>query len=84
VLIFVSLAEHMAELLADEGVNNRVQPGSWELPMRALVAAMKRDQLAEGLIAAVTEVGAILAEHVPGRAMDINELPDAVIELPRH
>jgi putative membrane protein len=84
VLIFVSLAEHMAELLADEGVNRLVSTRNWQRPMDALISAMKSGDLAGGLIASVNEIGAILAAHVPARITDINELSDAVIELPGH
>jgi uncharacterized membrane protein len=37
----------------------------------------------DGLIGAVTGVGAVLAEHVPPDAANPNEIPDAVAELPR-
>jgi putative membrane protein len=84
VLIFVSLSERMAELLADEGINRLVEPGAWRQPMNELVDAMRRQALAEGLIAAVNKTGAILAAYVPARAVEVNELPDAVVELPRH
>lgn len=84
VLIFVSLNERMAELLADEGINRLVDPGAWGRPMNELVKAMRRDALTEGLIAAVTDAGSILADQVPARSVEVNELPDAVVELPRH
>jgi putative membrane protein len=83
VLIFVSFGEHMAELIADEGVAKHVDAGTWEAPMKALVEAMRKRAPKQGLIAAVEQCGAILAKHVPAGAENRNELPDAVAELPR-
>jgi putative membrane protein len=82
VLILLSRAERMAEFLADAGIAARVEPAAWEKPMAALSEAMRRGEMAAGLLAAVRETGAILAAHVPPEAGDANELPDAVVELP--
>lgn len=83
VLIFVSLADRMAELLADEGVNKLIAPGAWEAPMASLTQAMRKGELVQGLQAAIAQCGALLAQHAPGSRDDVNELPDAVAELPR-
>jgi putative membrane protein len=83
VLIFVSFAEHMAEIIADEGVASHVEPTTWEAPMQALVQAMRQRAPKQGLLAAVEQCGAILAQHVPAEGANPNELPDAVAELPR-
>jgi putative membrane protein len=83
VLIYVSFAEHMAELIADEGVASQVEPATWEAPMRALVQKMRERAPKQGLKAAIAQCGAILSQHVPTGAANPNELPDAVAELPR-
>ncbi|MBL8552610.1 MAG: hypothetical protein JNJ73_21665 [Hyphomonadaceae bacterium] len=83
VLIFVSLGEHMAELMADEGVRGRIPPEAWAGPMRALVENVRKEGLRGALAASIAQVGALLAEHVPAGAVNENELPDAVAELPR-
>lgn len=84
VLIFVSLGEHMAELVADEGIAAKVDPATWHQAMTALTGGLKRGEAAEGFSAAVGLCGAVLAEHFPADLSDNpNELPDAVVVLPR-
>lgn len=84
VLIFVSLAEHMAELMADEGVASKVDARAWDAAMAALLAGLKRGRPGEAFAEAVRLCADILAEHAPADPADNpNELPDAVVELPR-
>jgi putative membrane protein len=84
VLIYVSLAEHMAELIADEGIHAKVGPAAWEAAMAALVGGVKAGRPAEGFIAAIGQCGEVLAAHFPPTADDNpNELADAVVILPR-
>jgi len=83
VLIYVSWAEHMAELVADEGVSSLVDAKAWDAPMTALIAGLKRGEAGEGFAAAVSLCADILAANVPADPFDNpNELPDAVVELP--
>ncbi|MDP3382304.1 MAG: TPM domain-containing protein, partial [Phenylobacterium sp.] len=79
-----SLAEHAAELIADEGIAAVVDQKRWDDAIAALVAGAKAGRTADGLVAAVSQVGDILAEHFPADPTDNpNELPDAVILIPR-
>jgi putative membrane protein len=79
VLIFVSAAEHYAEVVADSGIAERVAEQVWRDTITELVEAIGRGRAADGLVAAVSRVGEILAEHAPARAGDANELPNKVI-----
>ena len=81
VLIYISLDEHRAELVADRAINEKVSPDAWGDAMATLVDALRQDSAGEGLAAAVAQVGAVLAAHFPREADDINELPDRLIEL---
>lgn len=82
VLIFVSAAEHMAEIVADQAIAEKVAPDAWEAPMRALTEGLKAGRAADGFIAAIGLCADILAAHVPAQADDNpNELPDAVVVL---
>jgi len=84
VLIFVSLGEHMAELIADEGIAQHVEPKVWDQAMAALTEGLKRGQPAAGFAAAVGLCADVLAERFPAREGDNpNELPDAVVVLPK-
>lgn len=83
VLIYVSVGEHMAELLADEGIAAKVDNVVWEGAMARLVAGIKLKRPAEGFEQAIDLCGEILSEHFPPRAGDNpNELPDSVVLLP--
>ena len=85
VLIFVSLAEHMAELVADEGIASQVEPHVWDRAMAALSEGLKRGQTGAGFAAAVGLCGDVLAERFPADPKpNPNQLPDAVVVLPRH
>jgi putative membrane protein len=81
VLIFVSLAERQAEIIADTGIAAKVGPEVWEKAMAALLSEVRAGRLAEGLIAAVRQSGAVLAEHFPPRPDDRNELGNDVVIL---
>lgn len=82
VLIFVSEWERMAELIADEGVASRVDPGIWDEAMSRLIQGVKSGRAVEGFEAAVEICGGVLAEHFPPREGDNpNELPDHVVVI---
>ena len=51
------------------------------LVFAALVLAVKDGRPGDGMAAAVTQIGSVLAEHFPRSDNDTNELPDRVIEL---
>jgi putative membrane protein len=75
VLIFVSLAEHYARIVADEGIAAKVQHADWQDAVDALTAHMRDGRITEGLIAAVERCGAVLATRAPPDGSP-NELPD--------
>ncbi len=81
VLIFVSLAERHAEIIADEGIATKVDAMIWKNAMDRLTSAIRGGRLADGLVAAVSETGAVLAQHFPPRPGDRNELPDDLVLL---
>jgi putative membrane protein len=81
VLIYVALAEHYAEIIADTGISDRVGPEAWQDIIENLTAAIRGGRIGDGLVAAVRQAGAILAEHAPPRFEDMDELPNKVILL---
>lgn len=81
VLVFVSLAEHYAEVLADSGIDARVGQHVWDGVVRDLTAQAASNRLAEGFVQAVAAVGAVLAEHFPVSPGDVNELDDHLVEI---
>lgn len=81
VLLYLSLAEHRAEIIADESIHSKVAPEVWGEAMAALIAAVKADRPGDGMAEAVARIGKVLAEHFPRSAGDTNELPDRLIEI---
>ncbi|MES2035244.1 MAG: TPM domain-containing protein [Pseudomonadota bacterium] len=82
VLLFASLAEHRAEVVADEGIYAVAPHAVWDEVVALLIAGLKRKDPAGGFEAAVKRSGEILAQYVPPRADNPNELPDRLVILP--
>jgi putative membrane protein len=78
ILIFVSLAEHYARIVADEGIAARVRQSQWQAAVDALVAHMREGRIADGFITAIDLCGAELATHFPRTAASGEELPDRI------
>jgi putative membrane protein len=80
VLVLVSELERRVVVLGDTGVDAHVREQGWRDIVAALVAQVRAGRAADGLVAAVESVGALLATHFPRSADDRNELPDQVID----
>lgn len=81
VLIFVSLREHRAQIVADSAIAEKVDPEVWGAAMVDMLREIKQGQLGAGIAAGVRDVGEILSEHFPRADDDQNELPDRLIQL---
>jgi putative membrane protein len=81
VLLYLSIAEHRAELIADAAIHDRVAPEVWGDALALLLAAVKNERPGDGIVAAVGAIGTVLAEHFPKGVTPVNELPDRMIEL---
>ena len=81
VLLYLSLAEHRAEIIADESIHSKVSADVWGEAMAALIGKVKDGRTGEGMAEAVARIGIVLAEHFPRSHDDTNELPDRLIEL---
>jgi putative membrane protein len=81
VLLYLSLLERRAEIVADAAIDAKVKPEVWGQAMAALVADVKAGRPAHGMAEAVRIMGDVLAEHFPKTGSDTNELPDSLIEL---
>jgi putative membrane protein len=79
VLLFVSLLEHRAIILADEGIHARVAPETWNATNALLLAGLRRGSLCDGLCDAITSAGELLATHFPVASGDRNEIPDRIV-----
>ena len=81
VLIYLLLADHRIEIVADRGLNALVPQAQWSEVAARMAAAFRERRFTDGLVAAVDEVHALLVTHFPAEpgAVNPNELPDAVV-----
>lgn len=81
VLLYLSMKEHRAEIVADEAIASKVAPEVWGDAMVALLDQVKAGNPGAGVAAAVAQMGVVLAEHFPKGINNPNELPDRLIKL---
>lgn len=81
VLIYLSMREHRAEIVADQPIAEKVPAEVWGEAMADMLAEIRKGCIAEGMAAGVADVGRVLAEHFPRAEDDQNELPDRLIEV---
>ncbi|MBC7954303.1 MAG: TPM domain-containing protein [Cytophagales bacterium] len=81
VLIYLLLAEHSIEIVADRGLSRYVEAAQWQALTSHMAAAFKAGRYEEGLNAAVDAVSALLDQHFPveDHVANPNELPDAPV-----
>jgi len=78
VLIYLLLAEHAIEIVADRGLNRHVAPADWQAIVQRMGSAFRDGRFEDGLTQALEEVSALLVRHFPRAPehADVNELPD--------
>lgn len=80
VLIYLLLAEHAIELVADRGLNAIVKPGEWRAMVESMGTAFASGHFEDGLTQALSEVSAPLVQHFPaGPTPNSNDLPDTPV-----
>ncbi len=81
ILIYLSMHERRAEIVADEAISSQIAPEIWGDAMIALVSNLRAGKPGEGMAEAVRQVGVVLAQYLPQGEDNPNELPDRLIEL---
>ena len=81
ILIYISMGEHRAEIIGDEAITSVTTPETWGEAMADLLAHVREGRVADGMVAAIQDIGVVLSEHFPRSAGDKNEIPDKLIEL---
>jgi putative membrane protein len=79
ILLFISLMEHRAVVLADRAIAERLDPGVWQAVVDLMVGGVKRGDLAAGFVEAIGRCGELLAADFPIRADDTNELRNHLV-----
>ncbi len=77
VLIYLLLAEHAIEIVADRGLNSQVDLAVWQQIVDRMGTAFHDGHFEQGVTQALEEVSALLVRHFPAGEQDnVNELPD--------
>ena len=81
-LIFVSVAERYAEIVADAAIHQRVPQEEWQAIVDDLTHHIAQGEAGEGFVRAIHAVGEHLARHFTPGTRDPNALPNHLIILP--
>ena len=81
VLIYLLLADHVVEIVADRGIAARISQSEWDGVCRDMESHYRAGRFSEGSVAGVYGIGRLLARHFPGRRRDADELPNQPVLL---
>lgn len=90
VMIYLLLADHDVEILADRGIHRAVGNAQWQAICRNMEAAFRNNEFERGVLLGLEQVSALLRQHyaLDSHALDgqhagrnTNELPDAPVIL---
>ncbi len=81
VLIYLLLAEHDVEIIADRGIDNRVGQQGWESICREMEKMFRAGRFEEGVLSGIQSISVYLERYYPKTGTDENELADAPVIL---
>jgi putative membrane protein len=79
ILLFLSIMEKKAVVLADESIAKKLPPETWKQICDEMIHGIQLGKTADGLVTAIEKCGQILARHFPPTAENPNELKDHLI-----
>ena len=80
ILIFVSVFERRALVLADEGINAEVSQETWQEIVHTITQGIRQRRQADALCQAVRRCGELIREKFPRRRDDTDELRNLIVE----
>lgn len=81
VLIYLLLAEHKVEIVADRGIHAKVGKAGWEAICQQMERRFRAGEFETGVVEGIAAITALLQQHFPASHDNPNELPDAPIVL---
>jgi uncharacterized membrane protein len=81
VLIYVNLADHKVDIVADRGINRKIEPATWQAICNTMTAGFAQGRFHDAVLDAVGQVNALLRQHFPSNGSRANELPDKPLML---
>ncbi len=79
ILLFISIFERQAWVLADSGINACIDQRQWQAVIDHVTEGIKREQPGEAICEAIVTIGDLLKTHFPIQGNDNNELHDNII-----
>ena len=80
VLLYLAYKDKEVAIFGDEGIHQQVGTEFWNNQVKQMVMLFKENNLTEGIVKCITEVGHVLIEKFPHQGiMDKNELPDEIV-----
>lgn len=79
VLIYLLLADHDIEIVADRGIAEQVDPSTWEQVAHAMEAAFRQGEFERGALEGIAQISALLAQHFPPAGHNPDELANRPI-----
>jgi len=81
VLIYINLAEHKVDIVADRGIDRKIDSATWQAVCRTMTDGFRQGQFHEATLAAIGQVNDLLRQHFPANGARANELPDKPLML---
>jgi uncharacterized membrane protein len=80
VLVYVAIKDRQLAIFGDEGIHKKVGDEYWAAEVVKMIKAFNRDNMGDGLVQCVKDIGIALHEHFPyDKDTDKNELPDDIV-----
>jgi uncharacterized membrane protein len=81
VLIYLLLADHDFEILADRGIHAHVGSEGWEQISREMEQHFKQGDFELGVLSGIAKITEHLDKHFPSNSVNVNELSNAPIVI---
>ena len=81
VLIYVNLADHKVDIVADRGIDRKIDAATWQAVCRTMTEGFKEGKFHDATLASIEQVNGLLRTHFPASGARPNELPDSPIML---
>lgn len=81
VLIYINLADHKVEIVADRGVRRFISPMQWQNVCDVIIHGFKQNQYHDAILAALDKLNTLLEQHLPDDGATANQLPNRPLML---
>lgn len=81
VLVYVNLADHQVEIVADRGIGRVIAAQDWQAVCRTMTQGFARGDYHNSTLAALAQINALLQEHYPDDGSIRNQLSDQPVML---